>query len=142
VLALGESFLRRGRPIFLSSSDLSIFDMAVVGLESPRPILLLDMSRLLPLLDLRLDEVSNADYSFTQEIIRFFSDNPSCVDGVSYIGRHYAAGKCIVFFEPKDPEVRLVTQSLDKLVNFTCPISGYDCEEILTTMLDIKVISH
>jgi|GEM_PF-5267485 len=140
-IALAESFLQKSNAIPLDHADLAKFDMAQVRIESNRSLQMLDIRRLLPLIDHKLDELTGIDRSLAQAIVSYFSGAPKHrVDGIAYIGRHLSDGLCYAVFKPEDERVIIHTESLTPLDRFVCPITKLFGEEILTNTLGIKVI--
>lgn len=140
-IALAESFLRKNAgTVFLDHADLAKFDMAQVKIDSNRPLQMLDIRRLLPLIGHKLDELTGIDYSLTQAIVSYFSGAPKHrVDGIAYIGRHLSDGLCYAVFKPSDEGVVIHTESLTRLDQFVCPFTNCYGEEILTDTLGIKI---
>lgn len=140
-ISLAEFFLRKTQvPDMWDGNDLVNYDIAQVRIVSNRPLKMLDISSLLPLIGHKLDELTSVDYALTQAIVSYFSGAPKHrVDGIAFIGRHLSNGLCYAVFEPEDDGVSIQTESLIRLDKFVCPDTNRRGEEIMTNTLGIKV---
>ena len=153
--ALAEVFGRRQRrdlaqpeTFFIGSSELDNFSIATNVVT--RELALLNIGHLLTKLGKTTDDIYNADYLITQDIVSFFSSldsNP--IDGIAYRSRHHDDGYCFALFgEDIDRAGLLKTKSIKTIGNFVSNVdiptrwqgNDIDGEEMLTDILGYKIV--
>lgn len=152
--ALAETFGRlrprasKGAGIFINVTDLGSRTMCVV--EMDRDLKLLDLKLCLSKLARTIDEVSGADYTLTQEIVRVVSRLPgNPFDGIAYESRHHPDGSsCYALWSKPGEATTVRTVEVTKLSDFEYQGAfpegfgddSLDTEEIMTEILGYKVL--
>lgn len=144
-VALAETF-RQGPNASstpLNLSDLDLYNVSVLQVNSSKGLRLLDIGSMLPFIDATLDELTGVDRTLAQAISQFIAVNPAYgIDGIVYRSRHLDTEPCIVLYNPPCSKSTLKSISLTPISSFTCPKSGMDGESLLTQKVNIPVINN
>lgn len=145
ITAMAESYCKQNNA-FVEAKDLA--QNHLCQLQTTNEINTLDIGAVLPMIGLKLDDLTSSDYKKTQEICGFFAKNPQCgIQGISYRSRHYdGGGYCIALLEQKDDQLKTIKMTPVNEYHYeNHNIEGWDYdtidgEEILTERLGIDVL--
>lgn len=149
--AIAESYGRNkkkndGSDIPYRVSKESLEKAHICTLKTKTPITTVDLGKLLPKLDITLDQITSDDYHLTQQIVSVAA-NDSDFDGISYSSRHIQDGCCIALFDRKKEQLETIEMTsmsqYSETGNNNLPndweSEDIDAEEILTEILNIPV---